>query len=243
MDLVGIGTDIIECVRIRAMIDKHGELFLRRVFTEREIRYCQHRGRRPNISLAGGRPRKRFSKASARVGARGCASRTSKSLMIRPASPASSCERRRAITLNPSASATCSSRFRIAGHTPRPSRSQSAVSIRAARTFHSRPAWQRASLRHFKEQLPGKFMGRADTPHSGFHLAFVEVVARLGGRQTANGERQGQELHELALFHLQAIGCSGIGAHGNHLNDFGQYRSVTIPRAGYKQTKLTRFLQ
>lgn len=41
MEIVGIGTDIIECVRIRAMIDKHGELFLRRVFTDREIRYCQ----------------------------------------------------------------------------------------------------------------------------------------------------------------------------------------------------------
>lgn len=41
MEIVGIGTDIIECVRIRAMIDKHAEQFLSRVFTEREIRYCQ----------------------------------------------------------------------------------------------------------------------------------------------------------------------------------------------------------
>jgi holo-[acyl-carrier protein] synthase len=41
MEIVGIGTDIVECVRIRTMIDRHGELFLRRVFTEREIRYCQ----------------------------------------------------------------------------------------------------------------------------------------------------------------------------------------------------------
>jgi holo-[acyl-carrier protein] synthase len=52
MDLVGIGTDIIECVRIRAMIDKHGELFLRRVFTEREIRYCQ-RSRQATEHFAG----------------------------------------------------------------------------------------------------------------------------------------------------------------------------------------------
>ena len=41
MEIVGIGTDIVECVRIRTMIDRHGELFLTRVFTEREIRYCQ----------------------------------------------------------------------------------------------------------------------------------------------------------------------------------------------------------
>jgi holo-[acyl-carrier protein] synthase len=52
MDLVGIGTDIVECVRIRAMIDKHGELFLRRVFTEREIRYCQ-RSRQATEHFAG----------------------------------------------------------------------------------------------------------------------------------------------------------------------------------------------
>ena len=41
MDIVGIGTDIVECLRIRRMIDRHGELFLTRVFTEREVRYCQ----------------------------------------------------------------------------------------------------------------------------------------------------------------------------------------------------------
>jgi holo-[acyl-carrier protein] synthase len=40
-DIVGIGTDIVECVRIRKMIDRHGELFLSRVFTDREVRYCQ----------------------------------------------------------------------------------------------------------------------------------------------------------------------------------------------------------
>ncbi|MCI0640428.1 MAG: holo-ACP synthase [Gemmataceae bacterium] len=41
MDIVGIGTDIVECVRIGHMIEKHGELFLARVYTAREIRYCQ----------------------------------------------------------------------------------------------------------------------------------------------------------------------------------------------------------
>ena len=43
MRIIGIGTDIIECPRIGKMIEQHGELFLRRVYTEREIRYCQAR--------------------------------------------------------------------------------------------------------------------------------------------------------------------------------------------------------
>lgn len=43
MDVVGIGTEIIECPRIGRMIEHHGELFLRRVYTEREIRFCQAR--------------------------------------------------------------------------------------------------------------------------------------------------------------------------------------------------------
>ena len=41
MEIVGIGTDIVECVRIGRMIEQHGELFLTRVYTAREIRYCQ----------------------------------------------------------------------------------------------------------------------------------------------------------------------------------------------------------
>lgn len=43
MEIVGIGTDIVECLRIGQMIAKHGELFLMRVYTESEIRYCQGR--------------------------------------------------------------------------------------------------------------------------------------------------------------------------------------------------------
>jgi holo-[acyl-carrier protein] synthase len=45
MEIVGIGTDIVECLRIGRMIEQFGELFLTRVFTEREIRYCQERKR------------------------------------------------------------------------------------------------------------------------------------------------------------------------------------------------------
>jgi holo-[acyl-carrier protein] synthase len=45
MEIVGIGTDIVECLRVGRMIEEHGELFLLRVYTEREIRYCQSRKR------------------------------------------------------------------------------------------------------------------------------------------------------------------------------------------------------
>ena len=43
MEIVGIGTDIVECLRIKRMIERHGELFLTRVYTEREVLYCQAR--------------------------------------------------------------------------------------------------------------------------------------------------------------------------------------------------------
>jgi holo-[acyl-carrier protein] synthase len=41
--IVGVGTDIVEIVRIGQMIERHGEHFLQRVYTEDEIRYCQRR--------------------------------------------------------------------------------------------------------------------------------------------------------------------------------------------------------
>jgi holo-[acyl-carrier protein] synthase len=43
MEIFGIGTDITECLRIARMIERHGELFLGRVYTPEEIRYCQNR--------------------------------------------------------------------------------------------------------------------------------------------------------------------------------------------------------
>ena len=43
MSVHGIGTDIVECLRIAQMIERHGEQFLRRAFTNREIEYCSSR--------------------------------------------------------------------------------------------------------------------------------------------------------------------------------------------------------
>ncbi len=43
MRVFGIGNEIVECLRIAQMIERHGEDFLRRVFTDREIVYCSSR--------------------------------------------------------------------------------------------------------------------------------------------------------------------------------------------------------
>jgi holo-[acyl-carrier protein] synthase len=43
MLIVAVGTDIVEVLRIGQMIERHGEVFLNRVYTEDEIRYCQRR--------------------------------------------------------------------------------------------------------------------------------------------------------------------------------------------------------
>lgn len=43
MDILGLGTEIVECARVRAMIDEHAERFLARVYTPEEIRWCQGR--------------------------------------------------------------------------------------------------------------------------------------------------------------------------------------------------------
>ena len=43
MNVFGIGTAIIECLRIAQMIERHGELFINRVYTSNEIDYCSSR--------------------------------------------------------------------------------------------------------------------------------------------------------------------------------------------------------
>jgi len=45
MQIYGLGTDIIECARIARVIETHGELFLRRIFTPAEIDYCNGKKR------------------------------------------------------------------------------------------------------------------------------------------------------------------------------------------------------
>ena len=44
--IVGTGIDITEVPRIREAIEHHGERFLKRVFTEGEIQYCESKANR-----------------------------------------------------------------------------------------------------------------------------------------------------------------------------------------------------
>jgi holo-[acyl-carrier protein] synthase len=43
---VGTGIDIAEVPRIREVIERHGERFLKRIFTEGEIQYCESKANR-----------------------------------------------------------------------------------------------------------------------------------------------------------------------------------------------------
>ena len=51
--VIGIGTDIIECSRIAQMIEKHGDVFLNRVYTCEEVTYCS--GRKAAVQHYAGR--------------------------------------------------------------------------------------------------------------------------------------------------------------------------------------------
>ena len=41
--VIAVGTDIIDCERIARMLQRHGDLFLQRVYTPAEIEYCGRR--------------------------------------------------------------------------------------------------------------------------------------------------------------------------------------------------------
>ena len=40
MEIVGLGTQVLDCARVRVLIDQHGETFLKRVYTDREVAFC-----------------------------------------------------------------------------------------------------------------------------------------------------------------------------------------------------------
>jgi holo-[acyl-carrier protein] synthase len=44
--IVGTGIDITEVPRIREVIERHGQRFLKRIFTEGEIQYCESKANR-----------------------------------------------------------------------------------------------------------------------------------------------------------------------------------------------------
>lgn len=40
MEIVGLGTQVMDCARVRKLIDQHAETFLRQVYSDREVSYC-----------------------------------------------------------------------------------------------------------------------------------------------------------------------------------------------------------
>ncbi len=50
--IYGIGVDLVKVARLAAAIERHGERFLNRVFTPREIAYCQGRKRGRDSAFA-----------------------------------------------------------------------------------------------------------------------------------------------------------------------------------------------
>ena len=68
MDIVGIGTEIVECLRIGRMIEQHGELFLGRVYTQREISAARHADARQSTSPLFGPGKKPYSRPWVRPG-------------------------------------------------------------------------------------------------------------------------------------------------------------------------------
>jgi holo-[acyl-carrier protein] synthase len=53
MNIIAHGVDMVECDRLSQSIQRHGEAFVQRVFTEAEVAYC--RGRRREIEHFAGR--------------------------------------------------------------------------------------------------------------------------------------------------------------------------------------------
>jgi holo-[acyl-carrier protein] synthase len=43
MEIIGVGLDATEIARVADTIDRYGDRFLRRVFTDGEVAYCQHK--------------------------------------------------------------------------------------------------------------------------------------------------------------------------------------------------------
>ncbi len=52
MDIIGLGIDATEITRIAASIERYGDRFLAKVFTEGEIAYCRRRRRNAASSFA-----------------------------------------------------------------------------------------------------------------------------------------------------------------------------------------------
>lgn len=61
--IYGIGVDLVKVARLAAAIDRHGERFLKRIFTPREIEHCQDKVRAASMLAMRFAAKEAFSKA------------------------------------------------------------------------------------------------------------------------------------------------------------------------------------
>src|SRR5689334_22101360 len=40
MEIIGLGSQVMDCARVKKLIDQHGESVLQQVYTDREVRHC-----------------------------------------------------------------------------------------------------------------------------------------------------------------------------------------------------------
>jgi holo-[acyl-carrier protein] synthase len=43
MNILGLGTQVMECARVRQLLDEHADAFLKQVYTAREVQHCNGR--------------------------------------------------------------------------------------------------------------------------------------------------------------------------------------------------------
>ena len=61
--IYGIGVDLVKVARIAAALERHGDRFLKRIFTPQEIEYCQGKARTASILALRFAAKEAFSKA------------------------------------------------------------------------------------------------------------------------------------------------------------------------------------
>jgi holo-[acyl-carrier protein] synthase len=43
MDILGLGTQVMDCARVRQLLEEHADAFLKQVYTAREVQFCNGR--------------------------------------------------------------------------------------------------------------------------------------------------------------------------------------------------------
>ena len=205
MRIIGIGTDIVECVRIADMIQRHDEIFLTRVFTEREIGYCRSRRKATEHFAA------RFAAKEAVLKSLGTSPASSqtgprlRSSTIRPTFRTSHSTVQPGNWRPASESAKFTSPYRIAARSrlpmPLPSPEQSRRSVLPTR-----------SMPDVEQQLSCHLIRMAKRVGAKFHLFGRQVPSELSPRQASQLNRERQDTHELLLPNLLLLHV-WIGAH------------------------------